>query len=85
MDNVLTSSQGVVISAVGWIITGVVAWMAMALVVAVLVGGMIRRRDRQVPTDTPRRTARGHSEPVPEQRGPVRVPGVAGRDRRHRD
>lgn len=85
VDTGLTSSQGAVISTAGWIITGVMAWLAVALVVAVLVAGMIRRRDRQIPTDRPRPTVDGPPPGVPDQGGPVRIPRAAGRGRRGRD
>lgn len=32
-----------------WIVIGVAAWIAVAAVTAVLIGGVIRRRDRQAP------------------------------------
>lgn len=41
------------ISTLGWIAVGVLAWLAVAMVVGVLVGGTIRRRDRQVPRSGP--------------------------------
>jgi hypothetical protein len=37
------------ISTVAWVIVGVVAWCLAAVVVAVVVGRMISRRDRQRP------------------------------------
>jgi hypothetical protein len=43
---------GVIISTLGWIVIGVVAWMVVAAVVGVLIGRMIRQRDRQVPEDS---------------------------------
>jgi hypothetical protein len=49
VDTGATSTQGVVISAVGWIVIGVAAWLVVALIVGVLIGRMIRRRDAQVP------------------------------------
>jgi hypothetical protein len=85
VDTVHTSSQGVVISTAGWIVTGVAAWLAVAVVVAVLVARMIRRRDRQVPTDAPRTTADDRPPGIPEQGGPLHIPGVVGRGRRDRD
>jgi hypothetical protein len=39
--------RGDAISTFGWIAIGVTAWMAVALVVGLLIGGMIRRRDDQ--------------------------------------
>jgi hypothetical protein len=36
-------------SVAGWVVLGVVAWMSVALLVAVLVGRMVRLRERQVP------------------------------------
>jgi hypothetical protein len=32
-----------------WIVVGVAAWMVVAAIVGVLIGRMIRQRDRQVP------------------------------------
>lgn len=52
-------------SVAGWIAVGVVAWVVIALLVAVLVGRMVRLRDRQVPAD-----------PMPSPRRPVDAPGV---------
>jgi hypothetical protein len=52
-------------SVAGWIALGVVAWVVIALLVAVLVGRMVRLRDRQVPAD-----------PAPTPRGPVEQPRV---------
>ncbi|MFC5948749.1 hypothetical protein ACFQH9_10730 [Pseudonocardia lutea] len=49
-------------SVAGWIVVGVLAWVAVALVVAVLVGRMVRLRDRQVPEEPFPRPA-----PPPEQ------------------
>ncbi|GAA4540826.1 hypothetical protein [Pseudonocardia xishanensis] len=47
----------------GWIAVGVVAWVAIALLVAVLVGRMVRMRDRQVPADPmPRPTRPAESD-----------------------
>jgi hypothetical protein len=43
------ATQGAVISTFGWIIVVAAAWLAVATVVGVLVGRMIRERDRQVP------------------------------------
>jgi hypothetical protein len=44
---------GAVISAFAWIAIGVAAWLAVAALVGVLIGRMIRGRDRQVPKDAP--------------------------------
>jgi hypothetical protein len=41
--------QGAVINTLGWIIVVAAAWLVVATAVGVLVGGMIRERDRQVP------------------------------------
>ncbi|MCE0761562.1 hypothetical protein LWC35_01320 [Pseudonocardia kujensis] len=57
-------------SVAGWIVVGVLAWVAVALVVAVLVGRMVRLRDRQVPEDPLPR-------PAPEQ--DPSWPGTGGR------
>jgi hypothetical protein len=45
----LTGAVGVIISTVMWIVVGVAAWMVVAAIVGVLIGRMIRQRDRQVP------------------------------------
>ena len=41
--------QGAGIGTVGWILLVVTAWLVVATVVGVLVGRMVRARDRQVP------------------------------------
>ncbi len=51
-----------------WIVVGVAAWMVAAAVVGVLIGRMIRQRDRQVP------------DPAAEQPAPGSADGVAGSD-----
>ena len=48
-------------SMVGWIVVGLMVWMAVAAVVAVLIGRAIRMRDRQVPRPPPMDSA-GASE-----------------------
>jgi hypothetical protein len=59
-----------------WIVVGVAAWMAVAALVGVLIGRMIRQRDRQVPDP---RTA----EPAPHTRvqgsDGARLPPAVGR------
>jgi hypothetical protein len=49
----LNGARGVIISTVMWIVVGVAAWMVVAAVVGVLIGRMIRQRDRQVPAREP--------------------------------
>lgn len=44
MDN----RSGFVISALGWVLIGVAAWLVIAVAVGVTIGRMIRLRDRQV-------------------------------------
>ncbi len=39
------------ISTFGWILIGVAIWLVVATVVGVLIGRMLRQRDRQVPRD----------------------------------
>jgi hypothetical protein len=51
-----------------WIGLGVAAWLCLAVVVALWIGRMIRRRDAQVPGLTPR---------AAQVRGPSRSPGAA--------
>jgi hypothetical protein len=41
--------QGVAISTLGWILLAAAAWLVVATAVGLLVGRMIRERDRQVP------------------------------------
>ncbi|GAA4850260.1 hypothetical protein ACFQ34_23290 [Pseudonocardia benzenivorans] len=38
----------------GWVLIGMAAWVAVSVVVAVVVGRMVRARDAQVPRDAPR-------------------------------
>jgi hypothetical protein len=49
----LRSPGGVVISTFAWIAIGVAAWLAVAVLVGVLIGRMIRGRDRQIPVNPP--------------------------------
>ena len=65
----LIGARGVTISTVLWIVVGVAAWMVVAAVVGVLIGRMIRQRDRQVPD-------RPAEEPAPGT--PTRVIGSDG-------
>ena len=44
-------------SMIGWIVVGLVVWMAIAAAVAVLIGRAIRMRDRQVPRPPPTESA----------------------------
>lgn len=53
-------------SVAGWIAVGVVAWVVVAFVVAVLIGRVIRLRDRQVPGDAPHRQAAPRRAATPE-------------------
>jgi hypothetical protein len=46
-----------------WVGLGVAAWLCLAVVVALWIGRMIRRRDEQVPRPAPR---------APQPRGPRR-------------
>ena len=45
----MSRDQGAVINTLGWIIVVGAAWLVVATAVGVLVGRMIRERDRQVP------------------------------------
>jgi hypothetical protein len=51
-------------------------WLAVAAVVGVLIGRMIRERDRQVP--------RAPEPPPPNPQPPARTPRVHGRGRQRR-
>ena len=72
------TAQGEIISTVMWIVIGVAAWMAVAAVVGVLIGRMIRQRDRQVPE-------RPTTEPAPRTKvqgsDGARLPPTVGRGR----
>ena len=53
---------------IGWVAVALAAWVVVAAVVGILLGRMIRQRDRQVPLDDgaeavppPRSTAEGRS------------------------
>ena len=69
-----------IISTVMWIVVGVAAWMVVAAVVGVLIGRMIRQRDRQVPEGSARRPAPGPPSGAVGSDG-SRLPPVAGRGR----
>ena len=57
--------EGVVISTFAWIAIGVAAWLVVAVLAGLLIGRMIRGRDRQVPGDS---AAGGGSAPhIPAQ------------------
>ena len=56
---------------IGWGMVGLAVWVAVAALVGMLLGRMVRRRDRQVPTDDPA------SFPAP--RVPAQEPPVAER------
>jgi hypothetical protein len=43
------ATRGAVISTLSWIIVVAAAWLAVATAVGVLIGRVIRERDRQVP------------------------------------
>ena len=77
MDTVAISGQGVVISTIGWIAIGVAAWLVVALVVGVLIGRMIRRRDAQVPRGVE------PSEAPQQPDVPAPTPDSVGRRRRN--
>jgi hypothetical protein len=68
--------MGAGIGTLGWILVVAVAWPAVAAVVGVLVGRMIRERDRQVPP------APGTTPPPHTDEGGVTR--AAGRGRRRR-
>ncbi len=62
-----------------WIVIGVAAWMVVAAVVGVLIGRMIRRRDRQVPDRPTAAPASGAADPDRSD-----VPPAVGRGRSSR-
>jgi hypothetical protein len=70
------TDMGAGIGTLGWILVVAVAWLAVAAIVGVLVGRMIRERDRQVPP-APDTTPMPHTH----ERG---VSWVAGRGRPRR-
>lgn len=84
METWSTSSQGAVISTVAWIVVGIAAWLVVAAVVGILIGRMIRRRDRQVPGDSTHSPSAGVPSPTPDQDGTLDEPRVVGRGRRPR-
>ena len=47
------TARGGVIGTLGWIVVGVAVWLAVAAGVGVVIGRVIRLRDRQVPRDGP--------------------------------
>ncbi|MET0191472.1 MAG: hypothetical protein ABW212_20900 [Pseudonocardia sediminis] len=60
-----------------WIGLGLLAWVVLAVGVALLIGRIVRQRDRQVPDDAPGAPSSGPAEPasssgqgVPRQGGP---------------
>jgi hypothetical protein len=55
-------TRGDVISTLGWILSGIAAWLAVAAVLGVVIGRTIRLRDRQQPEPPPGRTV---DDPVP--------------------
>jgi hypothetical protein len=48
----LDDRSGLVISALGWILIGVAAWLVVAVAVGITIGRTIRLRDRQVGEET---------------------------------
>ena len=69
--------MGAGIGTLGWILVVAVAWLVVAAVVGVLVGRMIRERDRQVP---PARDTAPAGEP--EKDRTQRTPGRSRQQRR---
>ena len=53
----------------GWVVAVTVGWCAVAVAVAVVVGRVVRLRDRQVPHREPHRTR--PAPPVPSPRAPL--------------
>ena len=51
--------QGVKVAVLVWIVAGAVAWAVLAVAVAVVLGRVVRLRDRQVPLPPPRRCGPG--------------------------
>jgi hypothetical protein len=52
-DREVRRAEGAVISVFAWIAIGVAAWLVVAALTGVLIGRVIRGRDRQVPKDAP--------------------------------
>jgi hypothetical protein len=52
------------VSVAGWVVLGIVVWIVLSALLGLLVGKIIRNRDRQVPDDVPTAAA------DPEDRGP---------------
>lgn len=81
--------RGVNESVIGWVVLVVGAWSAAAVIVGVLVGRVVRLRDRQVPRSTdlpitgipaPRRAPDSQPDPdVVPGRGGRRDPELRGR------
>jgi hypothetical protein len=63
-----------------WIVVGVTAWLAVAAIVGVLIGRMIRQRDRQVPDDAAPEVAPGR-RPGPAGSDGAELPPAVGRGR----
>jgi hypothetical protein len=74
----------VVIGALGWIIVGLIAWLVVAAVVGVLIGRMIRLRDRQVPHGDPSPFPGLPVRPTEPGRAQDHPPRVGGHDRPRR-
>lgn len=85
MDTEASSTQGDIISTVGWIALGIAAWLVVALAMGVLIGRMIRRRDRQVPHRAEPSAPPGVPSHTQDPDGSVDVPRVAGRGTPPRD
>ena len=73
------ASEGVVISTFAWIAIGVAAWLVVAVLVGLLIGRMIRGRDRQVPGDAAARRQRAAHTGAGHRRTPGRAAAHPGR------
>jgi hypothetical protein len=73
----------VIISTVMWIVVGVAAWMVVAAIVGVLIGRMIRQRDRQIPDRPAEEPAPGTPARAVGSDG-SRLPPAVGRGRSRR-
>ena len=63
--------SGFVISALGWVLIGVGAWLVVAVIVGITIGRTIRLRDRQVGEETVDRPLPGAPPgPAPDGAGP---------------
>lgn len=67
------------ISTVAWVILGVVVWCVAAVVVAVVIGRMVSKRDRQRPTPPVAMPGQRGDGPEPGDVDPAPRPALAAR------